>query len=89
MASARETSCFGGSRLTFRDRCRILERLYVDVQISWQARCFGHGDGGGLWHALISCSGPRLLDMWLVSEIGGSLERRQAQCCVDLEVQIS
>ena len=37
MAGARETSCFGGLKSTFRDRCRRSEQLDVDVQVLWQA----------------------------------------------------
>ena len=42
MAGARETSCFGGPKSTFRDRCKGSERLYFEVQISWQVQHFGH-----------------------------------------------
>ena len=35
MASANETTCFVGLKLTSHDRCRRSERLYIDVQIAW------------------------------------------------------
>ena len=31
MAGARETSCFGGPKSAFRDRCKGSERLYFEV----------------------------------------------------------
>ena len=33
-----EISCFGGPKSTFRDRCKGSGRLYLEVQISWQAQ---------------------------------------------------
>ena len=50
VAGARETSWFGGPKLTFRDRRS--EWPDVDVQALLQAQYFGHG--GGLWGALFS-----------------------------------
>ena len=66
MAGARDTSCSGDPKSTFRDRCRRSEGVYVDVQISFQAQYFGHG--GGLRRALISRQVQRAVafDMWLV-----------------------
>ena len=32
MAGTRDTSCFGGPKSTFRDRCKGWERLYFEVQ---------------------------------------------------------
>ena len=59
-----ETSCFGGLRSTFRERCRS-EWLYVDVQISWQAQCFGHGGDCG-WSSACSVfvAGSVNRDFW-------------------------
>ena len=39
----RETSCFGASKSTFRDRWKGSEPLYFEVQFSWQVQHFGHG----------------------------------------------
>ena len=47
MTGATEASSFGGP--TFHDRCRRLEWFNVDVQISWQARYFGHCGGLISW----------------------------------------
>ena len=41
MAGARETSCFGAPKSTFRDRCKGSELLYFEVQFSWQVQHFG------------------------------------------------
>ena len=38
MAAAREASCFGGPKSTFRGRCRASALFFCDVQISWQAQ---------------------------------------------------
>ena len=44
MAGAGETSCFGASKSTFRDRCKGSELM----QFSWQVQHFGHvGDRRG------------------------------------------
>ena len=52
VASARETSCFGGPKLPFRDRCKGSELFCFDMQFSWQVQHFGHG--GDRRGALIS-----------------------------------
>ena len=38
VAGARETSCFGGPKSTFRDRRKGSERFYFEVQILWQVQ---------------------------------------------------
>ena len=43
VAGARETSCFGAPKSTFRDRCKESEMFDFEVQFSWQAQHFGHG----------------------------------------------
>ena len=43
VAGARETSCLGASKSTFRDRCKGSELFYFEVQFSWQAQVVGHG----------------------------------------------
>ena len=44
MAGARETSCFGAPKSTFRGRCKGSELFcYFDMKFSWQAQHFGHG----------------------------------------------
>ena len=43
VAGARETSCFGAPKSTFRDRCKGSELFYFDMQFSWQVQDFGHG----------------------------------------------
>ena len=42
MAGARESSCFGGPKSTFRDRCKGSELFYFEMQFSWQVQHFGH-----------------------------------------------
>ena len=42
VAGARETSCFGGPKSTFCDRCKGSVRFYVEMQISLQVQHFGH-----------------------------------------------
>ena len=43
VAGSRETSCFGASSSTFRDRCKGSELFYFELQFSWQVQHFGHG----------------------------------------------
>ena len=44
MAGARETSCFGAPKSTFRDRRKPgSEFFYFEMQFSWQAQHFGYG----------------------------------------------
>ena len=43
MAGARETSCFGAAKSTFRDRRKGLEVFDFEVQFLWQAQRLGHG----------------------------------------------
>ena len=38
MAGARETSCFGAPKSTFRDKCKGSELLYFEMQFSWQVQ---------------------------------------------------
>ena len=38
MAGARETSCFGAPKSTFRDRRKGSELLYFEMYISWQVQ---------------------------------------------------
>ena len=38
MAGARETSCFGAPKSTFRDRHKVSELFYFEMQFSWQAQ---------------------------------------------------
>ena len=38
MAGAGETSYFGASKSTFRDRCKGSELFYFEVQFSWQVQ---------------------------------------------------
>ena len=47
MAGARETSCFGASKSTFRDKCKGSELFYFEMQFSWQVQQhFGHEELG-------------------------------------------
>ena len=44
VAGARETSCFGAPKSTFRDRRKPgSEFFYFEMQFSWQAQHFGYG----------------------------------------------
>ena len=52
VAGARETSCFGAPKSTFRDRCKGSERLDFETQILREVPRFGHGSD--LRGALIS-----------------------------------
>ena len=54
VAGARETSCLGGPKTTFRDRRKGSERFYfqIQLQIPWHVQYFGHG--GDLGGALVS-----------------------------------
>ena len=69
MAGARETSCFGAPKSTFRDKCKGSELLYFEMQFSWQVQ-----------HVVViveelrfrdRCSESGLLDMWLVCRFRG------------------
>ena len=40
VAGAKKTSCFRAPKLIFRDECKGSERLYFEVQISWQVQHF-------------------------------------------------
>ena len=53
MAGARQTSCFGAPKSTFRDKCKGSELSYVEMQFSWQVQHFGYG--GDRRGAQISC----------------------------------
>ena len=76
VAGARETSCFGGPKSTFRDRCERSERLYFEVQISLQVQHFVNLEVQISWQAqhFVNLEAPI---SW------------QAQHFVNLEVQIS
>ena len=77
VAGARETSCLGGPEWTFRDRRKGSERLYLEVQSSWQAQLFGHN--GVLRRASDSVTGAVNRDFSTCgpfSEVGGSLARK-------------
>ena len=43
VTGARETSCFGAAKSTFRDRCKGSEVFYFEMHFSWPAQHFGHG----------------------------------------------
>ena len=86
MAGARETSCFGTPKTTFRDRCKGSELFFYLVVIVEEIR-FRH-----------RCSESRLLDMWLdcsfrrMPQHSVTLDVQiswQVQHFVNLEVQIS
>ena len=46
MAGARETSCFGAPKSTFRDRYKRSELFDFEMEFSWQVQHFGHGGDG-------------------------------------------